>query len=202
MEINLSVVIVQQIENKELLNRCIASIKKQQYKNGKAVLVGGEHSKAELLNKGLELGGETEFVLFINTHEELKDGYLDKCLSVFQKYPVGAVYTDYDKAYLNNIREYLPSFSRSKITQGWFMPTTAIFKREVFNICGNFDSSLNILENWDMWMRASEVRPLYHLPESLYLSNCKIEENVSSADLENTRKYILEKAGQRTNAKQ
>lgn len=203
MEINLSIVMIQQYENKELLNQCIESVRKQKCKTAKALLVGGkDYTKAELLNKGIELGGTTDFILFINTYEELKEGFIDKCFNVFSKYPVGAVYTDFEKGYLNGVREYLPSFNRAKITQGWPIPTTAMFRREIFNVCGTFDASLTIFENWDMWLRASEAFPLYHIPENLYISKHKLEEKVSTNALEEAKKYILEKAEQRTNAKQ
>lgn len=201
MENKISVIMINELDNKELLQQCIASIKLQQCKNGKGLVVGGkDYNRAELLNKGLELGGEANYILYVNTYEELKEGYINKCMDVFNKYShVNAVYTDYDKTYAGGIREYLPSFNRAKITQGWSMPTTAMFKREVFDICGNFDTSLAILEDWDMWLRITEKFPLYHIPESLYIAKTNINREISSKVLEQTKKNILEKANQRTN---
>lgn len=197
----LSIVIINEQNNPQILQECIASIKKQQVKDAKAVMVGGEYTKSELLNKGLELISVSDYVMFINSYEELKEGYIEKCFKIFEKYPVGAVYTDYDKAYLANIRECLPSFSRIKITQGWLIPTTAMYKREVFDACGNFDSSLSMLENWDMWMRLSEKYPLYHIPESLYLTKGNTDDKISNEKLLENKRYILEKANARKNGK-
>lgn len=37
----------------------------------------------------------------------------------------------------------------------WMLTSTAMFRREVFEICGNFDVNLPYSEDWDLWLRIS-----------------------------------------------
>jgi hypothetical protein len=190
----LTVIIIDFINNKEQTAQCLSTIKAQKCEFGKGLMVGGDYTKSELLNKGLSLC-QTPYLMFVETTQRLKLDYIKKCFDAIQKYPVGAVYTDFENEYY---RQYLPSFDRQKITSGHQIPTTALYKREVFETCGEFDVSLSVLENWDMWLRISEKFPIFHIPESLYVS-CKKDINITNKTLNSNRDYILSKARQRTN---
>ncbi len=198
----IGVVIINQCNSKHLLTECVASAKACSAGafEKKAIVVGGEYEKSELLNKGLDLIGDVKYVLLLNSNEELKPDYLHKCLRVFEIYDnVMAVYTDYYKGYQNNIREFLPSFNKPKISQGYQIPTAAIFRKEVFDICGNFDATIKGLETWDMWIRISEKFPIYHLPDSLYVMKTLINKSMTIDELLKEKNYILDKVIQRTN---
>lgn len=41
----------------------------------------------------------------------------------------------------------------------WMLTSTAMFRREVFTQCGTFDESLPYSEDWDLWLRISQVYP-------------------------------------------
>ena len=41
----------------------------------------------------------------------------------------------------------------------WMLTSTAMFRREVFEQCGSFDESLPYSEDWDLWLRISQVYP-------------------------------------------
>lgn len=198
----IGVVIVNQCNSKELLTECIASAKacSAGTLEKKAIVVGGQYEKSELLNKGLDLIGDVKYVALLNTNEELRPDYLDKCMRVFDRYSnVMAVYTDYYKNYQSNLREFLPSFDKTKITSGYQIPTMAIFRKEVFDLCGNFDANLKAFETWDMWIRISEKFPIYHLPESLYVIKTLINQSITVNELLTEKNYILDKVMQRTN---
>ncbi len=201
MEDKVGVIMINQSNCIELQKECIAGAKAQKCSiEKKAAVVGGDYFKSQLINKGLEIIGEVKYVIIINTNEELKENYIEKCLSIFKSYDsVAAVYTDYNKEYLSDSREYLPSFNKLRIAEGYQIPTTAMFKKEIFNICGNFDDTLKGLETWDMWIRISEKFPIYHLPESLYVSKSIIKKSLTMEELVVEQKYILDKATQRTN---
>jgi hypothetical protein len=176
--------------------KCVDSIKRQNLKNAKVALIKSDLNTADTLNKIIDRFQEFDFISFIKADEEYADGYFEKVFEKFQKYQaVAAVYTDFQ---LDGIRKYLPSFNRSRILEGQQIPYTAIFKREVFDQCGKFDSSLEILETWDMWIRISEKFPAYHLPESLYQSK-KREVKFSTGDVLKDKDIVLTKMDTRLN---
>jgi glycosyltransferase involved in cell wall biosynthesis len=45
----------------------------------------------------------------------------------------------------------------------WMLTSTSIFRKEVFEKCGNFDSSLPCGEDWDLWLRIAREYPMIKL---------------------------------------
>jgi glycosyltransferase involved in cell wall biosynthesis len=52
----------------------------------------------------------------------------------------------------------------------WMLTSTAMFRREVFERCGDFDVSLPYSEDWDLWLRISREYPFIKQsrPTTLY----------------------------------
>jgi glycosyltransferase involved in cell wall biosynthesis len=52
----------------------------------------------------------------------------------------------------------------------WMLTSTAMFRREVFEKCGNFNETLPYSEDWDLWLRISQEYPFVKLnrPSTLY----------------------------------
>lgn len=52
----------------------------------------------------------------------------------------------------------------------WMLTSTAMFRREVFDKCGNFNEALPYSEDWDLWLRISREYPFIKLnrPSTLY----------------------------------
>lgn len=52
----------------------------------------------------------------------------------------------------------------------WVLTSTAMIRREVFDSCGNFDTSLPYSEDWDLWMRICRQYTIIKLikPTTLY----------------------------------
>ena len=52
----------------------------------------------------------------------------------------------------------------------WMLTSTSMFRREVFERCGNFDESLPFSEDWDLWLRIAREFPFVQLrrPTTLY----------------------------------
>lgn len=199
---NIGIIIINENGSEELTKKCVASLKKQDYKKMKVSLIGGDFNKSEIINKGIETFREFDAILLLEVNQELKEGYVSKCLKILNSDPlIGAVYTDYENS-ITSIREYLPSYNRERMTKGFCIPNTSLISMNVFKAIGLFDSSLEVLENWDMWLRISESFMIYHIPESLYINNIDdIYRNISSQDLLRTQHYILDKTKQRINGK-
>lgn len=52
----------------------------------------------------------------------------------------------------------------------WMLTSTAMFRREVFQRCGDFDVALPYSEDWDLWLRISREFPFIKqtMPTTLY----------------------------------
>jgi len=193
MDNSVGIIIINKDNTEEEIQKCISSIKSQTYKNLKVISIGGNHNKAEIINKGLETIAKTDYVLLIEGQQILFPTYIEDTLKTIINHSVyvGAVYTDYFNIINdNNIPQYLTSFDRKKITDGYTIPNTALFKREVFDKCGSYNPNLNVLENWDIWLRISEKYVLYHLPKILY-SNIEKENTTKIEDFKISKDIIL-----------
>ncbi len=74
------------------------------------------------------------------------------------------------------------------------LTSSAMFRREVFEKCGNFDESLPYSEDWDLWFRISRVYPFVKLrqPTTLYRQH-PLQGNRVVRDID-YRTVLLEKA--------
>lgn len=52
----------------------------------------------------------------------------------------------------------------------WMLTSTAMFRRKLFDCCAPFDTSLPYSEDWDLWLRLSQITPFLklHRPNTLY----------------------------------
>jgi hypothetical protein len=176
----------------------VESIKKNKLENSKVTLVKSQNSKPEIHNKIIETFSDYEFICFVKAGEEFREDYFKILLSVFDKYRECMV--SYSNFKYENYAKILPSFDRRKIINGEQIPTTAIFKTKVFEECGNFDPSIEILYSWDFWLRITEKFPMFHIPEIMY-SSFEDEEEYDYRKMLNEKNYILEKIEERKNGK-
>lgn len=198
MDNSVGIVIINHNNTQEEVENCIKSIKTQTYKNLKVICVGGPYNKAEILNKGISTIAKTDFLLTVEAQQYLCPAYVEKTLQAMQKHSafVGVVYTNY---IIDGYKKYIPSFSRRKLTSYCDIPNTALIKREVFENCGLYDSGLDFLENWDMWMRISEKYVLFHIPDHLYSDEDK-QINIDAKKVNEIKDKILEKTLKRTSS--
>jgi len=159
-----------------------------------------------MLNIGLEQAykDENKYTTFLTSKEELKDNFLKRNIEYLEqcKAFVGGVYSDFDNlkipySYIP-IRNFLQSFDRQKLVRGWQIPLSTIVKTEILKKVGVFDTQIQILPEWDLWIRFTELHPIFHLPESLYIHGEILTEQSNSIELiEFTQAYIINKAEQR-----
>lgn len=118
------------------------------------------------------MGLQDAFV-FVN---DIDDVYLpqkiEKTLNVFEKYPyIGMVYSDY---YIRNDQtnertlEYKEIFSQRKLSKECIVSNNSAYHLSLVNRLGGYDNDIRGPEDYDLWIRISEVAPVYHIPEPLY----------------------------------
>lgn len=97
---------------------------------------------------------------------------IEKSIEVLNKYKhVGLVYSDYDVFNENTgkkTREYKEIFSYNRLFEECIVSNNSVMSSEMIKKIGLYDESLFGPEDYDMWLRLSEISAVYHIPESLY----------------------------------
>ena len=71
-------------------------------------------------------------------------------------------------------------FSREKLFHHNFIPIQcALFERELYEICGGFDRNLEMLEDWDLWIRYSMHTDFIQIPQVTSLYRVPMDQTVS-----------------------
>lgn len=97
---------------------------------------------------------------------------IERSLDIFKKYPeIGLVYSDYD-TYNEETKElkkeFKEPFSYRRLVQECIVSNNSAIKASILNKSGLYDETLYGPEDYDLWLRLSEVSAAYHIPESLY----------------------------------
>jgi len=110
--------------------------------------------------------------------------------------------TPYDYQTHDYKKVYGAEFNRLKLLHSNYIPIqTILFKKDLFLNNGGFDTTIDFLEDWDLWLRYSfdnkfkfidKVTSLYRVPFSLEIANQRHE------DLKSTLEYINEKHSKQT----
>lgn len=123
-------------------------------------------------NVALEyLMDKSDIIFNIDSDDTYYPQKIEKSLAPFFKYKeVAMVYTDYDVTNENkgtSIREYKEPFSVKRLYEECIVPNNSAMATTVFQKVGPFDESLEVAEDYDMWLRISDVAAIHHIPESL-----------------------------------
>ena len=133
-------------------------------------------------NRGIS-EAKGEFISFIDSDDYWFPEKLASQISLFREYPeVGAVYSSFlrwesddhdcfpqpDSFHFEGAPDEIdPEYSgwvyHLFLLDCWMLTSTSIFRREVFEKCGNFDSSLPCGEDWDLWLRIAREYPMIKL---------------------------------------
>jgi glycosyltransferase involved in cell wall biosynthesis len=97
---------------------------------------------------------------------------IEKSIQIIKEYPqVGLVYTDYD---VNNMatnelkREFKEPFSYRRLFEECIVSNNSIYPIMSIKTVGGYDDSIRYGEDYDLWLRISEVAAVHHIPEALY----------------------------------
>ncbi len=105
-------------------------------------------------NAGIE-AATGRFILPLDADNRLLPGYVQQGSAVLEKSPAtGVVYAGRRVFGGRNHLVYPPSPRFPEMCYCNRVDACALFRREVWNDCGGYDTSLDALEDWEFWMHA------------------------------------------------
>lgn len=122
-------------------------------------------------NAGIDHGwAETDIFAFLDSDDLYEPGKISKSIAVIKDDPtfIGAVYSDFDTFNSEiRIRQHKPSFSRQRLLRECIVNCDSLVTKRAIEVCGAFDETIRVCEDYDMWLRISEKFIITHIPESL-----------------------------------
>lgn len=98
---------------------------------------------------------------------------IEKSVNVLEKYPaVGLVYSDYDmydQATGSLKREFKHPYVHGILRQTCIVSTNSIGRKNIFAAAGPFKKHLEPCEDYDMWLRISDLAMIHHIPDNLFM---------------------------------
>jgi glycosyltransferase involved in cell wall biosynthesis len=144
-------------------------------KNTSVVLLPQMKNKgpAAARNIGLQyLLNAVELICVADCDDILYPTKIEKSVEIFKKYPhVGLVYSDYDTFTAETgetKREFKEPFNYRRLVDECIVSNNSMYPASIIKATGFYDESLFGPEDYDLWLRISEVASVYHIPEALY----------------------------------
>jgi hypothetical protein len=147
-------------------------------------------------------------VCVVDSDDALYPTKIEKSINVIKKYPhVGLVYSDYDILTQRTgeiVREFKEPFDYRRILQECIVSNNSVMTIKVFDKVGLYDESLRGPEDYDLWMRISDVYAVYHIAEALYkyrVSGSNLTVSTPKHKFAEHVQRVYQKAQERLNAK-
>ncbi len=124
-------------------------------------------------NVGLHfLLNKADVIQIADSDDILYPDKIKKSVDIMLKYPqIGLVYSDYDTLNMQTgvqVREYKEPFSLNRLTQECIVSNNSMFVTGIVKQIGPYDETLRGPEDYDLWLRITEISAGYHIPEALY----------------------------------
>ncbi|HIK33394.1 MAG TPA: glycosyltransferase [Oscillatoriales cyanobacterium M59_W2019_021] len=151
---------------------------------------------AEARNIGIRQA-KGRYILPLDADNKIYPQYITKAIEILDSNSdVGIVYGDMeifgDK---QEVRE-VPDFDLNLIVKGNYIDACAVFRRQVWEDCGGYDSNIPDrlgYEDWDFWLMAAEKGWKFsHLPEVLFQYRFRLDSMVSRCNLPENRHRLIQ----------
>ncbi len=178
-------IIIPTCDRPELLDRAVASVLDQDMDDWECIIVndGGKYACSHkdsrirhvfkekrcglpaAINSGLEIAAG-RYVCVLGDDDWLAPSHFRILSTYLERHPsVPAAYTDAKRVWFDrNGREMKRetafgwNFSRNRLEEGNYIPAISVMhRRELLNVIGLYDTNLERLEDWDMWLRISRM---------------------------------------------
>lgn len=97
---------------------------------------------------------------------------ISKSIKILDSYEhIAVVCTDYDNHNTTKDtleREYKEPYDYGRLCQECIVGSNAVIAASAFKGVGIYDEELRVAEDYDLWLRISEGKMIYHIPEALY----------------------------------
>lgn len=122
----------------------------------------------------LETKDHTDIYAILDADDYNYKTKIEECIVPFEDPNVGVVYADYDIyncTTQNLIREYKPPYDFIGLRKDNMVHSGALIRKtildKVVEPSGWYDVNLTTAEDFDLWLRISEVAMIHHIPKSL-----------------------------------
>lgn len=213
-------IIIPTYNRSKLLNRALASVFKQTYKNFEIIVVDdgstdqtvhqlehGPHltlihkenqgvSKAR--NTGLE-HAKGELIAFLDSDDEWMPQKLEQQVKFFDKNPE-AMIAQMDEIWIRDGKRVNPMKKHEKRGGSIFKeclplcvvsPSAVMMRKKLFDEIGTFDESFPACEDYDLWLRVAARFPIHFIEEKLVIKYGGHADQLSRT-VENLDKYRIE----------
>ncbi|OOC63745.1 glycosyltransferase [Paenibacillus ihbetae] len=131
--------------------------------------------RAAALNAGL-LSATGEYINFLDDDDLLYSTHVAMLVKTILNEEVPVVYSDsmlrmeamseQDWVVIHKKQEYSQEFDRALLRRMNFLPIlTVMFRKDLINQTGLVNEDYNVLEDWDFWIRLSDVADFVHVAE-------------------------------------
>jgi len=127
-------------------------------------------------NKGIELA-KGRFIALLDADDIWLPEKLDRQMKLLSSDPdIGMVFTDFSTFDSSGViaSRKLPGQDVNLITytrmferNNFIYPSTVMVRKDVFDECGGFDTTLRSIEDYDMWLRIARSHKVAGIPEPL-----------------------------------
>lgn len=157
-------------------------------------------------NYGIKCGCEgTDLFALLDSDDLYHPEKIEKSVKIYEEHPkfIGIIYSDYHTFNeAGRYRQFKEPYSRERLMSECIINCDSVFAKWVFEKVGFFDEDLRTCEDYDMYMRASEVCIPVHIPESLIdirVGTHSSSSNVSKENWQKNYKRVFEKLKERQN---
>jgi glycosyltransferase involved in cell wall biosynthesis len=152
-------------------------------------------------NTGIQ-AGDSDLIAFLDADDAWAERKIEKQIKAFKDNPeIGLCYTDVIEcdSRLHPIRpkrgfrqrEGEHVFSELFLKAFPIPPSTAIVRREAFDVCGLFDESMLKAQDYECWLRIAMKFPMSCIPEALCLRRNNPNSITNTSSLEKESHYTL-----------
>lgn len=162
-------------------------------KSGYYVIDQPNEGLAAARNRGIR-EARGRYVLPLDADNRLSAGYITSAIHVLDDQPeVGVVYGDMLEFGLHNGVKSIPEFDLPALLWSNYIDACAVYRREIWEQCGGYDSGALVWEDWDFWISTAERGWRFHrLPEVVFEYRVRPNSMLRKAGSEGVRRNIRE----------
>lgn len=145
----------------------------------------------------------TDVYAILDADDEMYPNKVEACIKEFEDQAVGVVYADYDILDMdsNLLRlEYKERFSKSRLMRECIVHSGSLIRAayldKVREPSGWYDISLRCAEDFDLWLRMSDISLISHVPRPLTLVRVHKDNSTNSV-----QKQVWQQCWQRVSEK-
>ncbi|MBM3230955.1 glycosyltransferase family 2 protein [Candidatus Peregrinibacteria bacterium] len=125
----------------------------ERYSNRGVRYVRTEHrSLAKTRNLGAKMT-QSEFLLFLDPDDTIPADYIERCLTVLQDRSVAAAYPNIQYSGERTDYAEAPGFDAEGLLRSNYIPSTALIRRQAYDLVGGYRDVPHALEDWDFYRR-------------------------------------------------